>query len=84
VTTADPSAAEAKGDRTAIGLLIADWRDWSQAADELGVNVNKVRTLIREHHLAAAVPVNGEGQKIPAEFIQDGQIVKGFQGCSPC
>lgn len=80
VTTADPSAADSKGNRTAIGLLIADWRDWSQAADELGVNVNKVRTWIREHHLAAAVPVNGEGQKIPAEFIQDGQIVKGIPG----
>jgi hypothetical protein len=44
------------------------------------VTVSKVRTLIREHQLAAAVPTPGAGQQIPAELIMDGEIVKGVPG----
>ncbi len=44
------------------------------------MSVSKVRQLIREHHLAAAVPVPGEGQKIPAGLLMDGEIVKGVPG----
>jgi hypothetical protein len=39
-----------------------------------------VRQLIREHGLAAVVPVPGQGQKVPAELIMDGEIVKGVPG----
>lgn len=70
-------------DRTAdvdLAALVPDWIDWAEAADELGVTVAKVRTMIRDHELAAAVPSPGEGQKIPADFIQDGLPVKGLPG----
>lgn len=60
--------------------LVGAWLDWSEASDLLGVSVSKVRQLIREHHLAAAVPVPGGGQKVPAELIRDGEIVKGVPG----
>ena len=60
--------------------LIEEWVDWKQAASLLGVSVSKVRQLIREHQLAAAVPVPGAGQQVPAELIQDGEIVKGVPG----
>ena len=60
--------------------LVGEWLDWSQASDALHVSVSKVRQLIREHQLAAAVPVAGEGQKIPADFIMDGLVVKGLPG----
>src|SRR6476469_6630181 len=63
-----------------LGALVADWIDWATAARELGVTVAKVRTMIREHELAAAVPAPGAGQQIPAEFIQDGLVVKGLPG----
>jgi excisionase family DNA binding protein len=59
---------------------VTDWLDWSEAAKALGVSVNKVRTMIREHELAAAVPSEGSGQRVPAEFIQDGLVVKGLPG----
>jgi len=36
--------------------------------------------MIREHHLAAAVPSPGAGQKVPALFVQDGEVVKGLPG----
>lgn len=63
-----------------LNQLVGEWWDWSQAAEHLGVSVSKVRQLIREHQLAAAVPVEGGGQKVPAELLMDGQIVKGVPG----
>jgi uncharacterized protein len=63
-----------------LSALITDWFDWSQASDELHVSVSKVRQLIREHQLAAAVPTPGAGQQIPAELLMDGEIVKGVSG----
>jgi len=63
-----------------LDQLVDEWLDWGQASDLLHVSVSKVRQLIREHHLAAAVPAPGAGQKIPAELIMDGEIVKGVPG----
>ncbi len=70
----------ASPDEHALGDLIADWLDWKAAAEQLGVTVAKVRTFLREHQLAAAVPAAGAGQQIPAELIMDGEIVKGVPG----
>jgi hypothetical protein len=63
-----------------LNELIGEWLDWSQASDQLHVSVSKVRQLIRENQLAAAVPVAGAGQKVPAELLMDGEIVKGVPG----
>ena len=63
-----------------LAALVDEWLDWSEVAERLGVSVNKVRTMIREHHLAAAVPAGSRGQQVPAEMIQDGQVVKGLPG----
>ena len=63
-----------------ITALVDHWLDWAEASELLNVSVSKVRQLIREHHLAAAVPVEGAGQKVPADLIQDGQVVKGMPG----
>ena len=63
-----------------LAALVPEWIDWAEAARRLGVSVAKVRTMIREHQLAAAVPTPGAGQQIPADFIQDGLPVKGLPG----
>ncbi len=63
-----------------LAALVPEWLDWNQVAERLGVTPGKVRTMIREHELAAAVPSPGAGQQIPAEFIQDGLVVKGLPG----
>jgi excisionase family DNA binding protein len=65
---------------TDLNQLVGEWLDWSQASELLNVSVSKVRQLIREHSLAAVVPVPGQGQKVPAELIMDGEIVKGVPG----
>ena len=63
-----------------LGSLVPEWLDWSQAAARLGVTPAKVRTMIRTHELAAAVPVPGGGPRVPADFIDGGVVVKGLPG----
>jgi len=63
-----------------LDTLVDEWLDWSETAARLHVSVSKVRQLIREHQLAAAVPVEGRGQKVPSALVMDGQVVKGVPG----
>jgi hypothetical protein len=70
-----PTLAEAD-----LAALVADWIDWSEAGRRLDVTPAKVRTMIRDHELAAAVPTPGTGQQLPADLIQDGLPVKGLPG----
>ncbi len=74
----DDTAARAATDD--LGTLVGDWIDWSTCAEELGVTVAKVRTWIREHQLAGAVPAPGAGQQVPALLVMDGVVVKGVGG----
>ena len=73
--TSEPSLAE-----VALAALVPEWIDWAEAARRLEVTVAKVRTMIRDHELAAAVPSPGAGQQLPADFIVDGLPVKGLPG----
>ena len=63
-----------------LAALVPEWIDWAETARQLGVSVGKVRTMIRDHELAAAVPAPGAGQQVPAAFLQDGLVVKGLPG----
>jgi transcriptional regulator with XRE-family HTH domain len=50
----------------------------AEVADVLGVSANRVRQLLRDRKLMA-VPGSGNG-KIPADFIQDGEILTHLAG----
>jgi hypothetical protein len=63
-----------------LAALVPDWIDWETAAERLGVTVAKVRTMVKDHQLAGAVPTPGAGPQIPADLIQDGLPVKGLSG----
>ena len=76
----EPNSSPQSADTSELGDLVGSWLDWSDAGDLLHVSVSKVRQHIREHNLAAAVPSDGAGQKVPAELIMDGEIVKGVPG----
>ena len=78
--TTENTLAGASSDTPDLGALIPEWFDWKAAGTALGVSVSKVRQLIREHQLAAAVPREGAGQQVPAELIMEGEIVKGVSG----
>ena len=75
MSDAPPTLAEAD-----LAALVTDWIDWAEAGRRLEVTPAKVRTMIRDHELAAAVPTPGAGQQVPAELIQDGLPVKGLPG----
>lgn len=70
----------APDDNDGLADLVGEWWEWSEVAEALGVSVSKVRQLIRERQLAAAVPTPGAGQRVPAELVQDGEVVKGLPG----
>ena len=63
-----------------LHALVGDWLDWAGCGEQLGISVSRVRQLIKEHQLAAAVPAPGAGQQVPAAFLQDGVVVKGLPG----
>jgi Rv2175c C-terminal domain of unknown function len=64
-----------------LNSLVDEWIDWAEAGRRLGVTPAKVRTMIRDHQLAGAVPRPGTGQQVPALFIDDdGLVVKGLPG----
>jgi hypothetical protein len=63
-----------------LSTMVTEWLDWGQAAERLGVTPAKVRTMIRDHQLAAAVPKPGSGPRVPAAFLDGDQVVKGLPG----
>ncbi|MEO6509411.1 MAG: Rv2175c family DNA-binding protein [Nocardioides sp.] len=76
---AEPSASQPLASMD-LASLVDEWVDWAGAAALLGLPVSRVRTMIRDHELAAAVPTPGAGQQLPAAFVQDGLVVKGLSG----
>ena len=53
-----PSLADAD-----LAALVTEWLDWAEAGEQLGVTPAKVRTMIRDHELAAAVSAPGAGPR---------------------
>ena len=66
---------------TDLGALVEEWLTWDEAAELLGVTPAKVRTMVKDHELAQAVPHEGAGPQIPALFFdEEGWPVKGLAG----
>jgi hypothetical protein len=64
-----------------LSELVDEWMDWAETARRLGVSPAKVRTMVKVHELAAAVPSPGAGPQVPAAFLDDDDlIVKGLSG----
>jgi hypothetical protein len=68
-----------EGDHS-LGELVGEWLDWAACGAALGIPASRVRQLIKEHQLAAAVPHDGAGQQVPAAFLDGGVVVKGVPG----
>jgi hypothetical protein len=64
-----------------LSELVDEWLDWTETARRLGVTEAKVRTMIKDHELAGAVPAPGRRPSVPSAFLDDdGLIVKGLPG----
>jgi len=77
MTSPDNSVPLAEAD---LDSLVDEWLDWEHAAELLGVTPAKVRTMVKDHEIAEAVPRPGTAPSVPAAFFQDGLIVKGLSG----
>lgn len=63
-----------------VNDLVGSWLTLADAADQLGTGPNRVRQLVREHQLAALRRAGVGELSVPAEFLLNGEIVKGLAG----
>ena len=63
-----------------LSELVDEWLDWTEVGSRLGVTPAKVRTMVKVHELAAAVPAPGLAPSVPAAFIDGDLVVKGLPG----
>ncbi|MFZ2013814.1 MAG: Rv2175c family DNA-binding protein [Nocardioides sp.] len=63
-----------------LSELVDEWLDWTEVGRRLGVTPAKVRTMVKVHELAAAVPEPGRPPSVPAAFLDGSLVVKGLPG----
>ena len=71
------TVAEIEIDRE-TDALVGEWLTLAETAESLGLDLKRVKQLLRDHKLLG-VQRDG-GLSVPAAFIQDGQPLKGLQG----
>jgi hypothetical protein len=58
--------------------LVGEWVTLSEAADRLGINLNRTKQLLRDHKLLG---ITREGtHQVPSAFVQEGHVLKGLPG----
>jgi Rv2175c C-terminal domain of unknown function len=65
---------------TDLSKLVPEWLDWTEVGGRLGVTPAKVRTMVKAHELAAAVPAPGGAPSVPADFLDGDLGVNGLPG----
>ncbi|MDT0346541.1 Rv2175c family DNA-binding protein [Streptomyces litchfieldiae] len=60
--------------------LVPAWLTLPDVAEELGVEVTRVRQLVKEGQLIAVRRGEGRVLQVPAAFVGDGKIVRGLAG----
>lgn len=63
-----------------IDALVPAWLTLPEVATELGVEVTRVRQLVKEGQLLAVRRGENRVLQVPADFVGDGRIVKGLVG----
>jgi hypothetical protein len=74
----EPRSAADQAHADAFEALVPAWLTVPEAADLLGVGVNRVRQLVTDRQLLA---MRRDGVlMVPADFVQDGRVLKGLPG----
>jgi hypothetical protein len=60
--------------------LVSTWLPLPDAADRLGIDVNRVRQLVRERQLIAVRRNERNVLEVPEAFIEEGKVLKGLPG----
>ena len=66
-------------DRTADYGVLA-WLTVPEVAERLGVEVTRIRQLLREGKLIGLRPDGGGPLRVPADFVAGGAVLKGRAG----
>jgi excisionase family DNA binding protein len=61
-------------------LLVTAWLTLPEAADLLGVSANRIRQLVSDRQLIAVRRGENNALMVPADFVQDGRVLKGLPG----
>lgn len=67
-------------DDTAESSSVSSWLTLPDVAELLGVPVTRVRQLVAERQLLALRRGENGALMVPAEFVQDGRVLKGLPG----
>jgi hypothetical protein len=59
-----------------VATLVTAWRTVPDVGEDLGIDVQKVRELVRNGKLLALRPHEDGVLRIPADLVQDGVVVK--------
>ncbi len=65
---------------TKIDALVPSWITLPDAAERMGVDVTKVRNLIKEGQLIAVRRGENRVLMIPADFVRGDKVIKGLPG----
>jgi hypothetical protein len=78
LTDTEPVAAASEADE--LDALIGTWWTIPEVAEALGIDVVRVRQLLRDGQLLALRGGERNVLRIPADFIQYGRVLKGLPG----
>nr|WP_196791058.1 Rv2175c family DNA-binding protein [Motilibacter aurantiacus] len=60
--------------------MVPAWLTVPEAAEQLGLDVVRVRSLLKDRHLLAVRRGERNVLSIPAAFVSDGKVLKGLPG----
>lgn len=63
-----------------VESLVDAWLTLPEVAERLGVGVSRARQLVAERQLLAVRRGENRALMVPADFIQDGRVLKGLPG----
>ena len=63
-----------------VETAVTEWLTVPDVAERLGIDVVKVRALLKDRQLLARRRGERNVLSIPAEFVQDGAVLKGLPG----
>ena len=61
-------------------VLVTTWLSLPEVAERLGVPVTRARQLVKERQLLAVRRGENNALMVPADFVQDGRVLKGLPG----
>ena len=61
-------------------VLVESWLTLPEVAQRLGVSPSRARQLVAERQLLAVRRGENNALMVPAEFVQDGRVLKGLPG----